>query len=100
MLQGHLIMARSRQGYFSDTDQEILILKSILSMNLCQVLEVSLLFLCLDMFFLVTSYCYRSKVIEIKFLSGFVSSTSRSLIVARGKHGPFSGLPLIQIKGF
>ena len=48
VLRGHLIVAR---GY-----QEILILKSVLSMKMCQVLEVSLLFLWLVMFFLVTCH--------------------------------------------
>ena len=48
---------------------------------------------------LVTCHWYSPTAIdfEIKFFSGFVSSASRSLIVARGRHGHFGGNYLTQI---
>ena len=49
---------------------------------------------------LVTCHWYSPTAIdfEIKFFSGFVSSASRSLIVARGRHGHFVSNSLTQIK--
>ena len=51
---------------------------------------------------LLTLHWYRPTAFDfkIKFLSGFVSGTSRLLIVARSRHGRFGGYPLLQIKGF
>ena len=60
VFRGHSIVAKSRYGHFEwlafDTDTDILILKSILSIKLCQVLELSFLILWLGMFFLVTCH--------------------------------------------
>ena len=67
---------------------------------LCLVLQGCLLFLGLDMLFMVTWLWYRTKDIdsETKFLSVMFQVIQGHLIVARGKHGHFSGYPLIQIK--
>ena len=55
---GILIVATGKHGQFVelafDTDQIFLILKSIFSLNLCEILHGCLLFLGLDMFFMVT----------------------------------------------
>ena len=55
-----------------DTNQRFFILKSIFSLNLCQVLQGCVLFLGLDIFFMVTRLWYRTKDIdfETKFFFG------------------------------
>ena len=57
VLQGHLLWLEvgmiTLSGCSFNTDQRFLILKSIFSLNLCQVLQVCLLFLELDMLFIV-----------------------------------------------
>ena len=64
----------------------------IFSLNLYQLLQGCLLFLGLGIFFMVTRLWYRTKNIywfwnQISLWN--VSSASRSLIVARGRHGHF-----------
>ena len=76
VLQGYLLWLQvsmiTLSCYPLIQTKDFLILKSIFSLNLCQVLQGCLLFVGLDMFFMVTRLSYKTKDIDFKtkFLFG------------------------------
>ena len=117
------------EGLGFDTDQRFFILKSTFSLILCQVLQVCLLFLGRDLFFMVNRLWYRLKDIdfklklimvrvgmvtlaaslwyrsrdfdfEINFVYKFVPSAWSFIIISVVRHVPVGNLPLIQATAF